>query len=153
MMMLADVIRAIESGGNARAMRFEPLAFKDWPFSDTMQIIKAKHKCDVDTARMIATTSWGEFQILGENVFSRAMVGYSVNPPDLFAYIGDGGMQERSFASFIKIHLIDYTLQDILADPVKMRTWVSRWNGPGNIDAYSALIRQHATVDSAPHTP
>lgn len=143
---LATIISMVESSGNPRAMRFEPTAFANWPWSDTMGIIKAKHGCSEATARMIACTSWGQYQLMAENIFARNMTAYQVNPTDVFSFVSDTALQEQAFHAFLQIRGIDFTLDDILSDPQKMRKFVERYNGPGDIDAYTKRIMHFATI-------
>ena len=140
---LAAVIKAVESNGNPYRPRFEFSAFMRWPWSAVHDRITRKHLCSEDTAKMIGATSWGAYQMLGVNIFDQDISG--VDPDHLFAYVADSDMQDASFAGFVKAKGIDFTLADLLGDADKMQQFVSRWNGPGNIAGYSALIRKKAT--------
>lgn len=141
---LAAVIRTIESRGNPYRPRFEFHAYMAWPWTAVYQRIADKHGCSHDTAQMIATTSWGAYQMLGLNIFDQTISG--VDPPHLFAYVADSDMQDQSFGNFIKAKGVNFTLSDLLADPDKMQKFVTRWNGPGNVDAYADLIRKNAST-------
>ena len=114
-----------------------------WPWGPACDRILAKHRCTRDTAQMIATTSWGAYQMLGVNVFDPAVSG--VDHDHLFAYVADARMQDASFAHFLKAKGIDWRLDELLGDADKMQTFCARWNGPANTAAYAALIRRHAT--------
>ena len=140
---LASVIKSIESGGNPHRPRFEYHAFMAWPWTPVYDRILAKHGCTRDTAQMIATTSWGAYQMLGVNVFDPAISG--VDPEHLFAYVADADMQDRSFAHFLEAKGIGWTLAELLGDADRMERFCARWNGPANAAAYAALIRRHAT--------
>ena len=71
-MELKDIIKQIESSNNKLVARFEPHFYqrlKEQKFNDkAIQKIKQLHKCNTDTAYMIASTSWGYFQIMGYNL-------------------------------------------------------------------------------------
>lgn len=140
---LASVIKGIESAGNPYRPRFEFHAYMSWPWGPVYQRIQDKHECSRDTAQMIATTSWGVYQMLGCNIFDQGISG--VDPDHLFAYVASPDMQDTSFANFLKAKGIDWTLEDLLGDSDKMQKFCTRWNGPKNTTVYSALIRQHAT--------
>ena len=145
---LASVIKAIESGGNPHAVRFEPVAYQDWAWVPAMDRIQVKHKCSKDTAKMIACTSWGLYQLMGVNIFDPRYpkdAETPLDPPDVFAFVGDTGMQDLLFAAFLRAKGLNYTLEELLADDVKMAAFARAYNGPGNVAAYSDLIRQHAT--------
>ena len=109
-----------------------------------MQRIKLKHRCSDDTARMIACTSWGAYQMMGENIYAPTMVTYAVDPPDLFVFLDDLGMQDRAFGVFLKLRAIDFTLEELLMDPAKMTLFCRTYNGPDNADAYAARIKAYA---------
>lgn len=139
---LASVIKAIESGGNPHRPRFEYHAFIAWPWTPVYDRITDKHLCSRDTAQMIATTSWGVYQMLGINIFDPAISG--VDPDDIFAYVADAAMQDASFAGFLKAKAIDWTLEELLGDADKMQKFCAAWNGPANTATYAGLIRARA---------
>jgi hypothetical protein len=142
-MDLASIIKAIESGGNAHAIRFEPHAYAGWAWTPTFDRIVAKHHCSLGTGRMIACTSWGVYQFMGVNVFDPAYAG-QVDPINVFAFVADADMQDKLFGVFLKHKGIDFTPAELLADAGKMTKFVTEWNGPANVDGYAALIRSRA---------
>lgn len=144
---LATVIKAIESGNNPHAVRFEPAAYQDWDWVPAMDRIQLKHKCSKDTAKMLACTSFGLYQLMGVNIFDPRYPKdpeTPLDPPDVFAFVADVGMQDVLFEAFLRAKSINYTLNDLLSDDVKMAAFVRAYNGPGNVVTYSALIREHA---------
>lgn len=144
---LASVIKSIESGGHQYAVRFEPHAYETWNWAPAMDRIQKNHQCSRDTAKMLACTSFGYYQILGVNIFDPVISStYLIDPPHVFAYVGDVGMQDRMFAAFLDHKNIVFQLQELLDNPDKMTRFVTHWNGPGNVAAYSELIRQHAAT-------
>lgn len=147
-MNLADVIKRIESAGNPYRPRFEYHAFIAWPWTAVFDRILVKHQVSHDTAKMIGCTSWGAYQMLGCNIFDLRISG--IDPDHIFQYVADPVMQDASFASFLKAKNIDYTLETILGDAMKMNDFVTRWNGPGAVADYSARIRAAAQTTGAP---
>lgn len=96
---------------------------------------------------MIGCTSWGLYQLMGVNVFDPRYPKdpeTPLDPPDVFAFVGDAGMQDVLFSAFLRAEGISYTLDELLADDVKMATFARAYNGPGNVQAYSDLIRARA---------
>jgi N-acetylmuramidase len=69
---LAQIIASIESTNNHAAIRFEPRLYAAESILDKTLVarIQGANDCDSNTARMIACTSWGAFQVLGENIYS-----------------------------------------------------------------------------------
>lgn len=143
---LAEVIAIIESSGLHYAAKFETHLF--WSWNNVAQtpgqraviaaVKSANGNCDDDTAKMIACTSWGYYQLLGENIW----VDAETQSVTLSDYLCDvDGIQNRCLAKFLTQKGINYTLQDILNSPDLMTTFVTKYNGPGNVAAYSAKIK------------
>lgn len=146
---LASVIKAIESGGNPRALRFEPGVYA-WDVSvydreATVRKIGLLHRCSMATAHILFSTSFGQYQEMGFNLWdaSRPLIS-----ADEFTFRSDTALQDKAFADFLAARGIAYELADMLADPAKLEHFVEVWNGPGNVDDYAALIRQHAAAGS-----
>ena len=140
-MTLAEVIKQVESNGNQYALRFEPIAFRNWPWSDNMTLIQQVHNCSASTAKMIACTSWGAYQIMGDNIWNPKVCGF---PAPVITFLNTGLSQDTSFHGFLIAKGINYSLEDILGDEAKMTNFVTHWNGPGNVEVYSALVRKAA---------
>ncbi len=97
MILLSDCVAQVESANNPLAMRYEP----DYtPTLNSVQLVQkyaANGYMDNITARMIASTSWGKFQIMGANLY--AVLKYE---DTLFSYLSDAGVQLVTFQDFIK---------------------------------------------------
>ena len=87
MILLSDCVSQVESSGNPSAMRYEP------DYNPTLSSIQSVQKyatggyMDLITARMVASTSWGEFQIMGANLwgvlnYQKTMMDYLSSPAD-----------------------------------------------------------------------
>jgi len=104
--VISKVIRYVESGNFKYALRFEEKVYNSLKgnFRKENQIInriKDIHYCSEDTARMIASCSWGYYQILGLNIYS--LCGYN----DLiFKFIEDDNKQEEAFYRFCELKKI-----------------------------------------------
>ena len=137
MIDLASVIAQVESGTQDDRLRFEPGLYADWggPLStarrNVVAAIGVAHKCSADTAVMIATTSWGRYQILGENIYSVCQYKGSV-----FAFVAFSDHQQTCFSDFLAARGIAFTLTDLVMDRTKREQFITHYNGPANIDAY-----------------
>jgi hypothetical protein len=142
---LAQAVAAVESAGNPHAYQFvqalydaqiaSPVATSAQPIIDRIASI---HSCDHDSAVAICFSSYGLFQILGENIWDPAGFAY---PNDFIDYCADTDSQQDSFEEFCARFGIAYTAEELLADDAKLTAFVTRWNGPGNVPAYSAKLR------------
>lgn len=144
-MDLAGVIKSIESGGNPQAVRFEPGVY-GWDLSPPnraaiVERVRSIHDCSHGTAHALFSMSFGLFQLMGFNLYDPDQGLWSGT---VFDYVNAPALQEATFQKFIEHHRIDFTLEELLGDPAKMELFVRTWNGPGDVDGYSARIRQHA---------
>lgn len=142
---LADVIGSIESDDNPARLRFEPMlyarisgAYLSLPYATIIRAIQVANVCSAPTACMIAATSWGEWQILGENIYA---------PPcnyknSIAQYLDTIEDQRLTFNRFITARNINYDLATISASPDLARRIATVYNGPGNVDDYASRILQ-----------
>lgn len=149
MSSLAGIIAKIESGDNPRRIRFESQIYTEGLKSPAwlalVRRIAALNGCSDDTARMIACTSWGVHQILGENLYDVCRV-----TTDIFTFVASPEAQLAAFLRFIERRGIDFTIEELLADPLKQRAFVAVYNGPGNIDGYWSRMKQQIEAFSPP---
>ena len=134
---LAAVISQVESGDNPYRLRFEPAIFARWatPNATELQImgrIQQIHDCSRDTARMIAATSWGRYQILGENLYD-FVCGLQT---DVFSFVEDDEAQAACFEAFIRNRGVAFTLEQIEADRTMREQFIATYNGPSDVDVY-----------------
>jgi hypothetical protein len=132
---LFAVIAAVETKGNCRALRFEPATYEkiqSGPRSDSQQAIiatiQARHVCSWHTALMIYSTSFGEVQLMGFNLFAKP-VNYQGTFWDYCASEGD---QKGSFLVLLaSMNLLSITPQE-LADVPSLRVHFGTvYNGDG----------------------
>jgi hypothetical protein len=125
--MISKVVRYVESGNFKYALRFEEKLYGSFKSSAKSQIqvikrIQDIHFCSRDTACMIASSSWGYYQILGLNVYS--LCGYN----DLvFKFIESEEDQEKAFYRFCELKKIsllkaEKNLHDITIVAIQIET-------------------------------
>lgn len=136
---LDQVVSAVESGGNQFAVRFERGIFNRITNQGTSpcvdRIIKIHH-CSDDTARSIYATSYGLYQIMGFNLYSKL----SCTVPYM-DFLNDRVLQLQMFAAFLKFNnMLNFTVETLVSDPVALNKFSAAYNGPGNVNAYSAKI-------------
>lgn len=125
---LANLIAFVESSNERSAMRHEPL-YK--PSIANIALLANALHCTQDTAGIICATSWGLYQIMGDNLVSQ---GLRTWPAD---YCADVNVQLLHFSEFCNRAGIDYSLSDVVSDPVKRLNFATHYNGPGNAQAYA----------------
>ena len=127
-MQLKDIIKQIESSNNKLAVRFEPHFYqrlKEQEFNDrAIQKIKELHKCNTDTAYMIASTSWGLFQIMGYNLYF-----YGLTDKTVFEFLFNEEEQGQAFEKFTQIKNINFTVDELLEDENKIKKFAKLYNG------------------------
>jgi len=137
MLTLEELIADIESAGNKYAMRFEPHVF-DRTQSSTrygvmVNIARARNKCSRDTARVIISTSWGKFQIMGFNLYDPASLDY---PSSVGQYMATDTDQAETFKTFCLNKGIYFSISDLLDEALALR-FARTYNGA---DEYAKKI-------------
>jgi hypothetical protein len=138
---LADLVAQVESDSYPDAIRFEPGTFAEPDTSWAMRpgviaaITQANH-CSHDTARMIAATSWGSWQLMGFNIYHPDS---PVNKCPIAQYLNMPSLQRKSFDWLAGTFKSQYLFSD-MSDPDKRADFAFQWNGPGNITEYAARL-------------
>lgn len=141
---LAAVIAQVESSSRDEALRFESGLYRSWESSHPearakiAANIRSIHACSHDTAKLIACTSWGRYQILGMNLYS-PLCGCQVN---IFHYVADIDFQRICLEEFLRNKGIYFRLEDILEDFGKRSQFICGYNGPHAVDAYWGAIKR-----------
>jgi hypothetical protein len=135
---LAQLIALVESGGDQFAVRFEP---EYTPAAHHIVTMMELAGCNYNTAKVLCAISWGEFQIMGDELVG---LGLAVSP---FAYMNNVAMQNDFFNRYILADHLSLTLQDVLTNPSKRATFARLYNGPGNVDAYAQRIEAVAKAN------
>lgn len=97
MILLSDVVAQVESAGNLLAMRFEPDYVPSMVGIQNCQNYVVNGYIDYKTARNICQTSYGKYQIMGDNLFNE--LNYKNT---LFNYLSSEENQLLTFSEFIK---------------------------------------------------
>lgn len=133
--LLSDVVAQVESSGSMLAMRYEP----DWlTTASDMQAVQSRASgggfMDLKTARMLASTSWGRYQIMGSNLWGK-LCNYQGT---LAEYLTDGASQLLTFKSFIgQIGFSDQPFNALSED--QLLSFARAYNGNG--PAYSRALQ------------
>lgn len=148
MTTVADVIGGIESDHNPAELRFEYLAYERAPVAGMIiDAIKECNLCSIATARMIYATSWGEFQIMGENLYDPRVCAYRNN---IARYLVQSGDQVVTFNSFLfrmplGVRLKSDSPASLFSDPNLRMQFARLYNGPENFQAYADKIKAELT--------
>ena len=141
---LFDIIATIESNNNFTAMRFElnvytsiDIQFTRPNIKSLINRIKNIHKCSYATANMIYSTSWGAIQIMGFNIYNPNFK-YQKSIVD---FLNSEDDQRSLFDKFITSLNLNYSPVILAQDANKRDDFARYYNGSGNIEVYSSLIK------------
>ena len=97
--ILSHLIGLVESGLSPHAIRFEEHLYKKYKERKVKVSVIATFNgfCSIDTAYMIASTSWGIYQILGWNLYYKCDLHVSIGE-----YLSDISLQTETFKRFFK---------------------------------------------------
>lgn len=120
---LADLVAAVESGNNQFAIRYEP------NFVPSALAVKRCQNsqngfCSVATAKIICASSWGKYQIMGENIYGLLNLSFSIGK-----FLSDPDSQREIFDSFLTKKNINFSLAEILSDQAKRDSFSIKYNG------------------------
>jgi len=139
---IADVIAWVESKGDGMAYRFEPLQYAKTqvPGNSAMTQIVSQiqkiHNCSLQSARVIYSSSFGRYQIMGFNLYGQLKV------TDCFGlFLNGDSLQLQAFNTFLaQKQLSQYSIYDLACSKVKRELFGKIYNGDG--PGYGALIAQ-----------
>ena len=121
---ISQLVAQVESNNVPWVMRYEP-HFKPSAVAINNCIrAHAPGYMNRTTAEMICKTSWGLFQIMGENLYTVCKYQGSVSN-----LCTDELLQETLFQAFIKARKIDFTSTEIMGDIQKLHLFSKRYNG------------------------
>jgi hypothetical protein len=139
---LARIIARVESSGNISAVRFEPTVYDGLSLNDREQSliekIAALNICSHDTARVIFSSSYGLYQIMGFNVYQ---LGFDV---PILAFWQSDEVQLRCLQKFLNNHQINLPWSTLKDDPAKLGDFAARYNGPNGRVTYANAMRRAA---------
>jgi len=141
---LADIIAEVESSNNSRAFRFEPSVYENLATLNSEKIdlldeIVRVNRCDFATAKVVYSTSYGLYQIMGFNIYSDPQWS-----ADIFEFIL-GGQQTLVFARFLTRNEINIPWVTLKADHSALLHFAGVYNGPGDPEAYAAAMTKAAS--------
>lgn len=143
---LAQVIGWIESRNNPFALRFEPKVFartqKEQPI---LQRIRDANACDDMTAQMIYSTSWGEYQLMGFDLYSAPVMF----PHSLGDYLESSEFQLASFDQFCNGRNIGANTPQSLLLQSNALLFARRYNGGSAYAESIAAALQHFGVTAS----
>lgn len=129
---ISQLVAQVESGNVPWAMRFEP-AFK--PSEQAINNCIKAHKpayMNRTTAENICKTSFGAYQIMGENIYTVCKYGESIAQ-----FLSSKFDQHTAFTRFIEARGINFSTEEILRDVDKRNLFARRYNGS---TGYGALL-------------
>jgi len=134
---LADVIERVESSSFLAALRFEPATYAGHHF-DYSQITPCQHGnlCNRGTARILLSMSFGLYQIMGFNLYDPKCCGYEGSIGD---FLASKLIQRKMLSVFLAKDHLQFTPHDLL-DLKRRNLFAERYNGPGNVIAYSQRV-------------
>lgn len=129
---LENLIALVESDENFSAERYE----ENFKFSEDAIIKIVKYnQCDRETAEKIAKTSYGAYQIMGENIYT--ICGFK----NSITHFLDSPTEQKNILSiFLYIKNIKYDLIDMITDPAKRYRFIRLYNGPASIEIYDKRL-------------
>ena len=139
---LARIIRQVESSNKISALRFEPVVFSGLSMSDSeknlISRIAAVNTCSFNTARVIFSSSYGLYQIMGFNIYS---LGYT---DTIWEFWHSESDQNQCFAEFLIRNRINLTWAELKQDRAKLLAFARVYNGPGDQVAYADAMTRAA---------
>lgn len=133
---IAQVVGFVESRNWPFALRFEPTVFsRSEKDQKTIRAILYANNCSLKTAEVIYSTSWGEYQIMGFELYGD--VGYSRPIAQFMAH------DSEQFSAFSTLLVLDgfseLTPRDLLDDSVLIK-FARAYNGQANVVQYSMRL-------------
>jgi hypothetical protein len=125
---LASIQRLVESSNNYHATRFERKVFNritDQGTTPLLLVIQRCNACSMDTARVIYSTSYGAYQIMGFNLYSKT-IGWQGTVQN---YMNDSVAQDNAYYHFLKANQIEYTWQMLKQQPALLNKFAVTYNG------------------------
>lgn len=133
---LSQLVAKVESANCAHALRHEP-GFTKYVTPQGIANCIAGHRpayMNRTTAEMICKTSFGTYQIMGENIYT--VCGFKRSIAEFF---DSDAIQLACFQAFIKGRGINYTLEQIKESRELRERFARRYNGSV---AYAETLRK-----------
>jgi hypothetical protein len=140
---LERVVALVESGNNPEAFRFEPTVFAHEKLTDDHSPEAAAklildteklHECSPDSARVILSSSWGKYQLMGFNLWPLGYMG------TIWEFLSKPADQDLMFEEFVlEGGFYQSELDDagwLLTAETRALSFARFYNGLGNPQAY-----------------
>lgn len=137
-MTLSQLVARIESNNQPQALRFEPKFATSQIARDRCISAHKPAYMNNSTAEMICRTSWGLFQIMGENLYTVCGLGSPISH-----FMIDRDTQERAFYAFVRARGINYSIEELRAEETKRVNFARKYNGSS---AYVANIKRELGI-------
>ncbi len=148
---LAAIIRRVESSDGTAVMRFEPGAYQAvvnghgdaYALNPAIIIdrIMAANRCSLPTAHMIFSTSWGDYQDMGFEIYGELCVAPD-RVPSIREWLADTNLQDDAMAKWCRLHGFD--AGGPLPADNELARFAQLYNGPGNVPGYVAAMKKAA---------
>jgi hypothetical protein len=137
MKTLAGCIATVESSNNLDAIKFERRLFDNTPpwILDQVPTIQKYNKCDETTAIAIGCTSYGEYQLLGANVYAKGA------DTSIISWCYLVSEQEAIFEAFIKTKGYEPYEDITLWNDQKFIDFATFYNGPDDVENYVKAMK------------
>lgn len=123
---LAHLIAQVESNDDPYAIRLEPKTYLRLTNAQTgtpLLTIAKINRCSLPTARMIYSTSFGAWQVMGFNWYA---LGLNVPIGRIF---GDKDLQAIFFFKYLTSHNINKSITDVMASDESINHFALMYNG------------------------
>lgn len=123
MLTISRLVASAESNHVKHAMRFEPAWRHDNNITSLVRQAHAPAYMNSTTAKTIMATSYGLYQIMGENIYR---LGYK---KPINEFMNNPEDQLDIFNKFLVWRGINYSVEEIFSDRTKMEKFAKRYNG------------------------
>jgi hypothetical protein len=129
---LARILAEVESSNRLNAIRFEPTQLRVERSTDLLFRITDLNGCDDATAKMIAATSWGRYQLMGFNLYTESAPEFSI-----VQFLTNSVLQNEMLDEFLTANKINWTWADLSTKSGLLTEFATRYNGPGDPSGYA----------------
>lgn len=123
MLTISQLVAHVESGNVKHAMRFEPGWKHDNNIITLVRQAHAPAYMNTTTAKNIMATSYGLYQVMGENIYR---LGYK---KPINEFMNSESDQLAIFKKFLEWRNINFTVEQLFCDNEKLRLFARRYNG------------------------
>ena len=140
---IAKIIAEVESNSFQYAIRFEPHIYIFLKNRKNPQILKKiveLNKCSYETAKMIYSSSWGMYQIMGFNIY---MKGYYKS---IGEFLASKDEQYNVLQEFLKQFWIKYNCEALFSAIETVYNQVKNLTGKKRIDNVEIVVKRFQII-------